>query len=434
MFNLSLKNLNDDFCIRNSDVIAADSFMALVSGLANKVQDMPQRLALCFNDSYLFAAAVFACLSSEKSVVILPNNQSGVLEKLKSEYDAVLTEESFLNLAMGDPELDHFISADASLVFYTSGSSGEAKKVAKRFENFFVEVLQLENVFKSKVQDSVFFATVTHQHIYGFLFKVLWPICMQRTWLAAGLDYPEQVLQLAKKVSSFTLISTPAFLKRNFVAESGLGNCKAVFSSGGLLNFEAAELSRSVFSVSPIEVYGSTESGGVAFRERTQEHQAWKTFSVVQVSKNDRDQLVVTSPYFDDVSLSMGDRVEFTADGFELLGRIDDIVKVEEKRVSLSEMNSRIISSGFVKESATIALEAGGRQQLACLATLSPLGNKVLEDKGMRGLTMSIREYLKPYFESVVIPKKFRFVDRLPYNEQSKLLNSELVGYFHEHG
>ncbi|MNS89556.1 D-alanine--poly(phosphoribitol) ligase subunit 1 [compost metagenome] len=257
---------------------------------------------------------------------------------------------------------------------------------------------------------------------------------MQRTWLAAGLDYPEQVAQLAKKVSSFTLISTPAFLKRNFIAPSDLDNCKAVFSSGGLLSFEAAELTKSVFNVAPIEVYGSTESGGVAYRQRTQEHQTWKTFSVVQVSKNDRDQLVVKSPYFDEASLSMGDRVEFTADGFELLGRIDDVVKVEEKRVSLSEMNSKIISSGFIKEAATIALEENGRQQLACVAILNSTGEKVLQEKGLRGLTTDIRDSLKPYFEAVVIPKKFRFVDRLPYNEQSKLVKSELIGYFHEHG
>ncbi|MNL25809.1 Gramicidin S synthase 2 [compost metagenome] len=172
----------------------------------------------------------------------------------------------------------------------------------------------------------------------------------------------------------------------------------------------------------------------MAYRQRTQEHQAWKTFSVVQVSKNDRDQLVVKSPYFDEASLSMGDRVEFTADGFELLGRIDDVVKVEEKRVSLSEMNSKIISSGFIKEAATIALEENGRQQLACVAILNSTGEKVLQEKGLRGLTTDIRDSLKPYFEAVVIPKKFRFVDRLPYNEQSKLVKSELIGYFHEHG
>lgn len=242
------------------------------------------------------------------------------------------------------------------------------------------------------------------------------------------------ISQTAQQVSSFTLISTPAFLKRNFPGAEPIENCNAVFSSGGLLSYEAAVLTHNIFGVAPFEVYGSTESGGVAYRARVEEDQPWKTFSVVDISKNDLGQLIVASPYFDEGSLAMGDRVEFTTGGFKLLGRVDDIVKIEEKRVSLTEMNARLLSSGFIKDAITLALEEGGRQQLASVAVLTGLGEELLHEKGQRVLINEIRSYLKNYFEAIVVPKKFRFLDKLPYNEQSKLVKSELVGYFHEHG
>ena len=92
------------------------------------------------------------------------------------------------------------------------------------------------------------------------------------------------------------------------------------------------------------------------------------------------------------------------------------------------------MSSGFIKEAITLALEENGRQQLASVAVLTSAGEKILHEKGQRFLINEIRSYLKNYFEAIVVPKKFRFLDKLPYNEQSKLVKSELVGYFHEHG
>jgi Acyl-coenzyme A synthetases/AMP-(fatty) acid ligases len=434
MFNLSLHSLNDEFCIKNGEVISAESFVGLVSTISAYLITQPDRVVLSFQDSYYFSAAVLAAMASEKKVIILPNNQKGTLEKFRAEYDSVLNDALVMNLPMGDALLEHFISPDASLVFFTSGSSGESKKVEKRFENFFAEVLELEATFRPRVNDSFIFSTVSHQHIYGFLFKVLWPTCMQRTWFASSMEYPEQITETAKQVSAFTLISTPAFLKRNSPVEKSIQNCQAVFSSGGLLSFEAATMTQQIYGVAPIEVYGSTESGGVGYRERVTDDQDWQTFSVVNISKNENDQLIVESPYIDEGSLAMGDRVEFTTNGFKLLGRVDDVVKIEDKRVSLSEMNARLLSSGFIKEAISIALEESGRQQVASVVVLSLAGEKLLHEKGSRALVNEIRTYLKNYFEAVVVPKKFRILDKLPYNEQSKLVKSELIGYFHEHG
>jgi acyl-coenzyme A synthetase/AMP-(fatty) acid ligase len=434
MFKLNQENLKADFCrIDSGRVVGAEEFLRLVAGASKFLESKGLRIAIATENSYLFAAALFAGLSQNKSIVILPNNRPGTLDQFKSEYDDLVTEESFAEIKPVMTSLEFTISPDASLVFYTSGSTGQPKKVSKRFDNFYREILGLEKTFAEKVQDSAFLTTVTHQHIYGFLFKVLWPICTKRTWFTNAVIYPEEVEQLAKTVSSFTLVSTPAFLKRYFLPDTQTKNCQTVFSSGGMLDFEQAQTTFSTLGVHPIEVYGSTETGGVAFRERMFEKQTWHIFNDVQIRTLPDGQLVVNSPYFDEDSLLMGDRVEISDQGFTILGRVDDIVKIEEKRLSLSEMNQRLLSSHLIKEAVLISLDQGGRQQVGCLAVLSAAGQKLLDESNTRQVCAEIRNHLKAYFEPIVIPRKFRFIEKLPYNEQAKLIQSELVGYFDEH-
>ena len=51
----------------------------------------------------------------------------------------------------------------------------------------------------------------------------------------------------------------------------------------------------------------------------------------------------------------------FRADGrFELLGRADRIAKIEDKRVSLSEIERRLLEHAYVKDVVAVALEDDG--------------------------------------------------------------------------
>ena len=42
----------------------------------------------------------------------------------------------------------------------------------------------------------------------------------------------------------------------------------------------------------------------------------------------------------------------------------------------------------------------------------------------------SLKKYLSDYFEAVTLPKLFRFVDKIPENEQGKVLKSALIKLF----
>jgi hypothetical protein len=75
-----------------------------------------------------------------------------------------------------------------------------------------------------------------------------------------------------------TLVSTPAHLNRmpkNMITAAH--RPRTVFSSGGPLPFEVAQETERLLGVVPIEVYGSSETGGIAWRQQlAMTDAAWK--------------------------------------------------------------------------------------------------------------------------------------------------------------
>jgi len=80
--------------------------------------------------------------------------------------------------------------------------------------------------------------------------------------------FPESFLGVSCVESPVCFVSSPALLKR-FEAVSPLDadfRLAAVFSSGGVLDREVALRSGGLFGQSVLEVFGSTEFGGVGWR------------------------------------------------------------------------------------------------------------------------------------------------------------------------
>ena len=61
--------------------------------------------------------------------------------------------------------------------FETSGTTGEGRWIPKALRHLEDEIETLEAVFGARLpRGARVFATVSHQHIYGLLFRVLWPL------------------------------------------------------------------------------------------------------------------------------------------------------------------------------------------------------------------------------------------------------------------
>ncbi|MHA7632856.1 AMP-binding protein [Corallococcus sp. M7] len=323
----------------------------------------------------------------------------------------------------------------AALVVYTSGSSGEPTAIPKRLSQLSSEVATLGRLFDEAVGDVPVLATVSHQHIYGLLFRVLWPLTSGRPFDAHALPYPEDILA-ALQTGPGLLVASPAHLKRlpaTLDWAAVRGNLRGLFSSGGPLTPEALHACRDLLGRAPVEVYGSSETGGVAWRRRdTDDTASWRTMPGVEV-RADEDALSVRSPHLD---LPPGgwftteDRARPVPGGFELLGRRDRLLKLEEKRVSLSAMERTLVAGGLLREARVLPLTEGHRVILAVVGVPDAEGWRLQESGGRRSLSQALREKLAPHFESSALPRRFRYLEAMPVNSQGKSTEAALAALF----
>ncbi|MFD2453463.1 AMP-binding protein [Ideonella paludis] len=263
-----------------------------------------QRVALLAEDTYTFAAALMGAWQADKTVVLPGDAQPQTVRRLAEAVDIHAAD-----LPQGCwpiPKAEHrpwrFVDLDLQrhrLVVQTSGSSGEPLDIAKQLKQLDAEVRTLEAAFGGLMSDPALkvLATVSHQHIYGLLFQVLWPLSSGRALVAGRLEYPEAILA-AMSQGPNVLVASPAHLKRFPDAlpwGQVRGHTRAVFSSGGPLLPDASQEVHRLTGLSPIEVYGSSETGGIAWRQRAEHGDIWRPFAAVQLRQVD-GLLEVASP------------------------------------------------------------------------------------------------------------------------------------------
>jgi 3-hydroxymyristoyl/3-hydroxydecanoyl-(acyl carrier protein) dehydratase len=110
---------------------------------------------------------------------------------------------------------------------------------------------------------------------------------------------------------------------------------------------------------------------------------------------------------------------------FELLGRLDRIVKLEEKRISLPLLEQALAAHEWVSE-ARLGVVQENRASLGALIVLSEKGLHALRNGGRRALTQSLRQHLIPHCEPLALPRRWRVLRQLPFNAQGKLAQAEV--------
>lgn len=402
-------------------------FVASVARISAALSRTDDRYwAIDISDACEFACALYGCWTAGKTPVLAP----------KYMLDDGVQFDGIIQAGFGEQaaELeDPIIPATSDLVLFTSGSTGEPTKVYRTIRNFEAELEVLDSLFGESIGDGRIYSTVSHEHVYGLLFRLLWPLVTKRAFATYNFEYPENLLSDVS--ANAALVTSPALLKRiGHLDEADAGNWRIVFSSGGLLPDDAAADATRLLGSCPVEVLGSTETSGVAWRKQ-EEHGAnevWHTLPEVRVRQDEEGFLEVSSPF---MGLSnwhrMGDKVRLESNrSFELLGRGDHIVKIEEKRVSLAEIEQRAIELTDITDAAATSLEDGARQFVGLAIQLSDVGKEVLEKHGRKDFGQQLRQALGNKLDPVAVPRKLRYVDVIPVNPQGKRQPAEIRALF----
>ncbi|ESS73281.1 AMP-dependent synthetase and ligase [Methyloglobulus morosus KoM1] len=394
--------------------------------------------ALYCDQAYPFAVMLFALWHAGKSVWVAANNRPATAEKLLQQGCVLLGDWPMgkamllpsLSSTEGTMTLSELDLRRSCLTLFTSGSTGIPQAIPKELWQLQCEVDGLEQQWGTELAGSQALATVSHQHIYGLLFRVLWPLATGRCFHSQIYLSPESLLKSAQGQSSYW-VASPAQLKRldeELTPWSELSRLKAIFSSGGTIDLAVARFVERHCSQRLIDIYGSSETGGIAWRKPVADER-WLPFPGVNIAPTAEQQYLLTSPYLPSgTPYLLNDRLEMDEDGrFRLLGRSDRIVKIEEKRLSLDEMEQVLQQSDWVQQAYCQSWN-DKRVRIASVIVLTAQGLDYLMQEGRGSLIKQLRYQLLDSFETVVLPKKWLFIDQLPLSAQGKIDHEKING------
>ncbi|WP_419770767.1 MAG: AMP-binding protein [Candidatus Marinarcus sp.] len=234
-----------------------------------------------------------------------------------------------------------FDEQDFSMMFFTSGSTGESVGALKTKAHLEEEVKVLSEMFaKHNIKRVI--VTVPFIHIYGTLFGLLYPLLNNIDIILKEHFLPHDLLDLIDENS--LIVTTPLYIKAlNKISQSkDLSQCVFVSSTGPLDALSAKEFSQK-FNTQVMQIFGSTETGGIAYKYNDDE--LWTPMKKVEISTNEQSELKIKSPFVSDVLYENGfknihgeiqtfDYVEIKNKQFKLVGRSSQILKIAGKRYS----------------------------------------------------------------------------------------------------
>ncbi len=419
--------------ITRTDLIKRiDDWQYFFSNLSGK------KYALYLEDSIELASALWGAWHSGKIIVLPGDKLPSTLKQLASLVDGVVGD---IPTALSAPEknsTEHTTPRSAldletiGLVIFTSGSTGEPSAIEKKISQLQTEVSALEICFGERLGQAHVYGTVSHQHIYGLLFRVLWPLTAGRVFYTQRLEYPEQIAELLSTRGS-VLIASPAHLKRlpeDLDWQAMTTHLHAVFSSGGPLSAESSDKVTQLWHCRPIEVFGSSETGGIAWRQSEDGLTSWQPLPNVEWKIVDEHLQIRSKHLANDQWLVTQDRAALRdANKFELLGRSDRIIKLEERRISLTAIEQNLQASQWIQECKLVVLP-GQRERIAAVAVLNASGKQALQSKGKLVVVNQLRSGLEGSVDPIAIPRHWRFLDVMPSDSQGKTSQRVLAELF----
>ena len=387
------------------------------------------------SDSYTLSVALLAALHAGVQPIFPSSTAAATLAGLAGEADLVIDDgnAAVFGRDRRDAPVAPLPALDprtALIGFFTSGSTGEPKLVAKPLLMLEREVEMLDRLWGAALGAAPVLATVPHHHVYGLTFKVLWPLSAGRPFVRHTHQHWESVA--AEIAGGAVLVTGPSHLSRI----AGLGALPErrrpamVLSAGSPLPKQAAREAATVLGIPVTEIFGSSETGVIAYRPGDGDEHPWQTFPGVSVMVADQGRLRVRSPFLaEDDWLETGDVAETTPDGFRLCGRCDRVAKIEGKRVSLPDIEQHLAALPWVAAAAVTVLP-GEPATLGAVVALTEAGRARLAELGAFRLGRRLRQAIAGTGDRSAMPRRWRFVECLPVNAMGKRREGDILALF----
>lgn len=431
--------------LKGKSIITFGDFKTEVSKYATFFKEFKEQAIILYveDDLFLFSICFFALLQVKKEVILPQNFQKESFENFENISNVLITNLENLNnkkFTIVKIPIDlpcvafNFIDMNHEFVsFFTSGSTSTPKKIKKEFKTLSLEIKNICNTQKNLLEkEYAIVGSVAIHHIYGMLWRLLFPLATHKI-IDFDLVYsPESLCQKQEDYENLLFVTTPSFLEKILKYKEQYNfknNILRIYTSGSLLKEDISMGTFDLFKVSPYEIFGSTETGGVASRQQ-KNGQLFHIFPPVEVLVDNENKIKIISDFAFQKPYQMQDEIVLNNDRtFLLKGRTDRLIKIAEKRVSLPELEKKYESFPLVQK--CFCLDIGDKTPvLGALIVLSSEGKTFLKAHSKLELLTTIHEYLLNFFSGGSIPKKTRFAYEIPMNTQGKILVNDIKKIF----
>lgn len=412
-------------------VIPGHTFGHIRSLAVGILQDQPDQKAavcLCSENKAIVMASLLAALAGNFSLVLpyalTPRAIADVQDRLP--FSALITDDPDMVPSGVRPLIPCIAGHTKPLsletpvdreffYFFTGGSTGRPQVWSKTPVNLFAEGFYQAARHQFTEADLIL-ATVPPYHIYGFLFSILFPLVSSARVVNAAPAYPEEIRRAFLTHRPTVFVSVPAHYR---VLNGACIDCPSIrmaFSSAGRLDPVDGDAFHAATGADVVEVYGSTETGGVATRCRNRGETALTPFDGIDW-KIENKLLSIRSLFIspeietdEDGFFVTGDRVRPSGDGaFELVGRADGIVKVGGNRVDLEDIRMKLAGLEGVDDAAVIALPSESSRENDICALIQGNADKA-------AILMAAASLLEP----AALPKQVVVVNAIPITSAGK--------------
>jgi len=413
------------FAYRKGCRISVERFLSDASRLAAALPDRRYLLNLC-TDRYHFAVGFAAALLRRQVNLLPPNETPDLIERLGSRFPGVHclsdrltgleTIETMLfpeldDPGTGAPPIPELSETHVAAIVFTSGSTGDPVPFRKTWGRLVrVAAAEIEILQPRARPGMSLIGTVPPQHVFGLEATVLMPMQGGFALHAGRPFFPADIrAELAALPRPRALVTTPVHLRALLAEPDELPPADFLLCATAPLSPQLAAQAEARFAAPLHEIYGCTESGGIAAR-RTTEIGEWRAMRDIALRADGRGTWVRGGHVESEILLA--DIIELRGRGrFLLHGRTADLVNVAGKRTSLAHLNYHLNSIEGVRDGAFVVPEQEGEAVTRLTAyVVAP---------GLTG--EAVIHALRQRIDAAFLPRPLHFVDALPRNETGKL-------------
>ncbi|WP_024954796.1 AMP-binding protein [Sulfurospirillum arcachonense] len=355
--------------------------------------------------------------NSEEDIVYIDssdkeNSAVEILKAYKNGVKQVLFDASNQSIQELLKEVD-FKDVDFSMLLFSSGTTGKPVGAFKTKENLEIEVKGFMKIIE-QYQPKKVIATVPFVHVYGILTAIILPYLSGIDLFFKKHFLPHDLLESIEP-NSF-VVTTPLYIKSLLRLGETKDLSDVLFaSSTAPLDEKSAKEFIEKFNTNLIQLFGSTETGGIAYKE--QNDTLWKALPNVKVSTNEKSLLKINSPFISELLYEDGfkntnkevqsfDYVEFEGERFKIIGRDSQIFKVAGKRFSTLHVEEILESMSSVKKAFVVVKYNEGE-----------LKDETLEIylESVKAISLKeINKILREKIGNIKFPIKLKVVEKIP--------------------